>query len=68
MYDAMSSRSIPVRCPPLTTSQVDLLKVDNVASGILPGFVELNIQPEAIEEIVPTYIGRSRMPDRANAT
>ncbi len=46
--------------PPLTTSQVDLLKVDNVASGTLPGFRELSIQPEAVEEVVPTYIGRSR--------
>ena len=46
--------------PPLTTSQVDLLKVDNVASGKLPGFRELGIQPKAVEEIVPTYIGRSR--------
>jgi NADH dehydrogenase len=46
--------------PPLTISQVDLLKADNVASGALPGFRELNIQPEAIEDVVPTYIGRSR--------
>jgi len=44
--------------PPLTTGQVDLLKLDSVASGLLPGFAELNIRPKAIEEIVPTYIGR----------
>ncbi len=49
--------------PPLTTGQVDLLKVDNVASGALPGFQELDIQPKAVEEIVPTYIGRSRGPE-----
>lgn len=48
--------------PPLTTGQVDLLKADNVASGALPGLRELNIQPKAIEEVVPTYIGRSRAP------
>jgi hypothetical protein len=29
--------------PPLTTGQVDLLKADNVVSGTLPGFRELNI-------------------------
>jgi len=46
--------------PPLTTSQVDLLKVDNLASGDLPGFRELNIQPKAVEDIVPTYIGGPR--------
>ena len=45
--------------PPLTTGQVDLLKADSVASGALPGLRELNIQPKAVEEVVPTYIGRS---------
>ncbi|MGH6867167.1 MAG: hypothetical protein ACREDO_13625 [Methyloceanibacter sp.] len=44
--------------PPLTTSQVDILKVDSVASGALPGFRELDIPPKAVEEMVPTYIGR----------
>ena len=43
--------------PPLTTGQVDLLKVDNVADGTLPGLRELNIMPRAVEEIVPTYLG-----------
>jgi len=43
--------------PPLTTGQIDLLKVDNVASGTLPGLSELNIVPKAVEEIVPTYLG-----------
>lgn len=48
--------------PPLTISQVDLLRMDNLASGVLPGFAQLNIQPKAIEDIVPTYIGRLRTP------
>jgi NADH dehydrogenase len=48
--------------PPLTTSQVDLLRVDNLASGALPGFRDLDIRPKAIEDIVPTYIGRLRTP------
>jgi uncharacterized protein YbjT (DUF2867 family) len=42
--------------PPLTTGQVDLLKVDNVASGTSPGLQELKIQPKTVEEVVPTYI------------
>ena len=46
--------------PPLTTSQVDLLKADNLASGALPGFRELDIQPKAVEDIVPTYVGPVR--------
>jgi NADH dehydrogenase len=44
--------------PPLTTGQVDLLKADNVASGSLPGLRELSIEPKAVEEIVPSYLGR----------
>ena len=42
--------------PPLTSGQVDLLKVDNVAGGTLPGLRELNIVPKTVEEIVPTYL------------
>jgi uncharacterized protein YbjT (DUF2867 family) len=45
---------------PLTTGQVDLLKADNVAGGTLPGLQDLNIQPKAVEEVVPTYLGGSR--------
>ena len=44
--------------PPLTTSQIDLLKKDNVMSGSLPGFRELGIEPKAVEEVVPSYLGR----------
>jgi uncharacterized protein YbjT (DUF2867 family) len=47
--------------PPLTTSQVDLLRTDNVVSGVLPGFRELGIEPKGVEEVVPTYIGRLHM-------
>jgi uncharacterized protein YbjT (DUF2867 family) len=49
--------------PPLTTGQVDLLKADNVASGSLPGFQELKIQPKPVEQVVSTYIG-PRAPGR----
>jgi hypothetical protein len=34
--------------------------MDNVASGTLPGLQDLNIQPKAVEEVVPTYIRRPR--------
>jgi NADH dehydrogenase len=53
----------PLPSPPLTTGQVDLLKADSVASGALPGLRELAIRPKAVEEVVPTYIGRSRAPE-----
>jgi NADH dehydrogenase len=49
--------------PPLTTGQVDLLQTDNVASGALPGLRELKIEPKAVEEVVPTFLGRSRTPE-----
>jgi NADH dehydrogenase len=49
--------------PPLTTGQVDLLRMDNVASGTLPGLQDLNIQPKGVEQIVPTYIGRPHASD-----
>ena len=48
--------------PPLTTSQVDLLEADNVVSGKMPGFPELNIEPKSVEQIVPTYVGRLETP------
>ena len=43
--------------PPLTTGQVDLLKTDNVASGVLADVQDLGIQPKTVEEVIPTYIG-----------
>lgn len=46
--------------PPLTTGQVDILRADNIAGGVLPGFAALGIQPRAVEAVVPTYIRRSR--------
>lgn len=49
--------------PPLTTSQVDLLRMDNLASGDLPGLRELGIRAKAIEDIVPSYVGRARARD-----
>ena len=42
--------------PPLTTGQVDLLKTDNVASGVLADVQDLGIQPRTVEEVIPTYI------------
>jgi len=42
--------------PPLTTGQVDLLKVDNIASGMLPGLRELHIEARSVKEAVPAYL------------
>jgi hypothetical protein len=32
------------------------IRMDNMASGTLPGLQDLNIQPKAVEEVLPTYV------------
>lgn len=44
--------------PLLTRDQVELLKYDNVASGIHPTLRDLDIDPTALELILPTYLER----------
>jgi uncharacterized protein YbjT (DUF2867 family) len=46
--------------PPLTRDQVELLKIDNVASPEMPGLPALDITPTPIELIVPQYLSRYR--------
>ncbi len=52
--------ALPFVEPFLTRDQVKNLKVDNVASGDLPGFEALGIEPSTIEAIVPEYLERFR--------
>lgn len=46
--------------PLLTRDQVKLLKADNVVSDDALGLKDLNIEPTAVEVIVPTYLRRFR--------
>jgi NADH dehydrogenase len=46
--------------PPLTADQVELLKVDNVASGQCPGLADLGVTPTTLEAVLPTYLYRYR--------
>ena len=47
--------------PPLMSrDNLDSMKVDNVASGSLPGLNALGIAPAALRDIVPTYLGARR--------
>jgi uncharacterized protein YbjT (DUF2867 family) len=39
--------------PPITPSQVELMRIDNIASSGVPGFAALGISPQAIEEVLP---------------
>jgi len=54
--------------PPITTSQIELMEIDNIASPATPGFDALGIAPQAIEGILPQIlkeaIGDSSSPDR----
>jgi uncharacterized protein YbjT (DUF2867 family) len=53
---AMAMRLLPGE-PLITQDNLDSMKVDNVASGKLPGLSSLNITPSSLEAIAPTYLG-----------
>ncbi|NML13636.1 complex I NDUFA9 subunit family protein [Azohydromonas caseinilytica] len=42
--------------PLMSGDNLDSMKVDNVASGRLPGLQDLGIQPTAVEAVVPEYL------------
>jgi NADH dehydrogenase len=46
--------------PPLTSDQVEMLKIDNVAEHGLPGLAEAGVVGTAVEAVVPTYLYRYR--------
>jgi NADH dehydrogenase len=43
--------------PPLTRDQITLMKRDNVADRGALGFADLDIEPTAVEDVVPAYLG-----------
>lgn len=45
---------------PLTRNQVALMRHDNTASGKLPGFTELGIEPQGVRDLLPRILGPSR--------
>jgi len=44
--------------PLMSRDNLDSMKVDNVATGKLPGLQALGIQPSALQPIAATYLGR----------
>lgn len=46
--------------PVMSRDNLDSMKVDNVASGTLPGLDALGISPSALGDIAPTYLGARR--------
>jgi len=45
---------------PITRDQIALMRKDNVADPELPGFAELGLEPAAVEEILPGYLGATK--------
>ena len=45
--------------PLVSQDNLDSMKVDNIASGKLPGLTALGITPSALAAIVPTYLGNN---------
>jgi len=60
LLGALGDIVAPVLAPPITSDQVNSLKVDNVPSGALPGLEAFDITPQSVEAIVPTYLYRFR--------
>ena len=46
--------------PPLTSDQVEMLKVDNIAGGDAPGLAELGVAPTTVGSVVGGYLFRYR--------
>jgi NADH dehydrogenase len=44
---------------PITRNQVELMQIDTVASGALPGFADLGISPRAVEEVLQSMLRRT---------
>ncbi len=57
VWEAQASLLDLLPRPPITHDQIALMRKDNVADPDLPGFAELGLQPAAVEEILPGYIG-----------
>jgi len=54
------SGALPFVAPFLTRDQVKNLKLDNVVGEEALGFSDLNITPETVEAVIPTYLAKYR--------
>ena len=52
VWYAMARTAAILRSPPITRNQVELMQIDTVASPLLPGFADLGILPQPLEETV----------------
>ena len=52
VWAALASVAERLPRPPVTRNQVDLMRMDNVASPAMPGFGDLGISPHALEHVL----------------
>ena len=52
IWAALASAAEVLPRPPVTRNQVDLMRIDSVASPAMPGFGNLGISPQAIEPVL----------------
>jgi len=59
LWEAQARLLSPLPRAPITRDQIALMRQDNVADPELPGFAELGLEPAAVEDILPRYLGTS---------
>jgi NADH dehydrogenase len=52
VWYALARTAAVLPSPPITRNQLDLMQIDTVASPQLPGFAELGVLPQSLEETV----------------
>jgi NADH dehydrogenase len=58
VWDLVATLLSPLPNRPISRDQVTLMKQDNVVAPNAPGFAALGISPHAVEEILPSYLGK----------
>jgi NADH dehydrogenase len=56
IWAALASVAEMLPRPPVTRNQVDLMRMDNVASPAMPGFGDLGISPHALEHVLQQIV------------
>ncbi len=57
LWHALASGAEMLPQPPITRNQVELMKIDSVASPSAAGFADLGISPTSLEDVLPEIVG-----------
>jgi hypothetical protein len=60
LWDAFAGVAEILPHPPLTRNQVELMRIDTIASDNLPGFRVLGISPRSLEEEFEAMLKQSK--------